>query len=79
MKAYTALLAYFNQVVETHRGFSGWTNAEYQHARSLAVATGDNNIVSKTEWAWTREDIDPITRVVGWLGEIVSGINNSLK
>lgn len=79
VKAYTALLAYFNSIVRKHKGFNGWTNAEYLHAKGLAQATGDSGIVSKTDWAWNRKDVDSITRVTGWLDEVVAGINNSLK
>lgn len=79
VKAYTALLAYFSSVVRNHKGFSGWANAEYLHAKGLAQATGDSGIVSKTDWAWNRTDIDQITRVTGWLDEVVAGTNNSFK
>ena len=79
VKAYNTLLSYFSSVIKKHNGFDGWTNSEYLHAKGLAQATGDSGIVSKTDWAWNRKDIDPITRITGWLDEIVNGINNSLK
>lgn len=79
VKSYTALFSYLNTVIKAHNGLDGWTDAEYQKGRGLAQATGDQSIVTKTDWAWNRKDIDQITRLVGWLDEVVNGINNALK
>lgn len=77
-EAYTEILAYFAEVVETHGGFTGWTDAEYQHAREIAKKTQNSGFLSTVDWAWNQTGVDPTTRVVRFLKEISSGINENL-
>ncbi|MBU2595261.1 hypothetical protein KJ713_00285 [Patescibacteria group bacterium] len=78
IEAYTEILAYFAQVVETHGGFTGWTNAEYLHARDIAKKTQSTGFLATVDWAWNQTSVDPTTRVVRFLKEIASGINENL-
>jgi len=76
--AYNEFHKYMNQVIQTHNGFDGWTDAEYQIARRKAQATGSNTFVNTVDTAWNRTDIDPLTRLLNvWKG-IVSGIENAI-
>ncbi len=77
--AYNEFFKYMNSVIETHGGYSGWTENEYQTARAKAQATGSSGFVSTVDWAWHRTDIDPTTRILKVLQEIASGIENALK
>ena len=77
--AYNNFLKHMNSVVQTHNGFTGWTDAEYQTGLALAQATGDASFVSTVTWAWTQTSIDPTTRVIRVWNEIAAGIENSLK
>jgi len=78
IKAYTEILTYFAQVVELHSGFTGWTNAEYLHARDIAKKTQSSSFLATVDWAWNQESVDPILRVVRFLKEIAAGINENL-
>lgn len=78
IKAYNEFFKYMNSVIETHGGYEGWTEAEYQIARGKAQATGNSSFVSTVDWAWHRTDIDPITRILRVLKEIASGIDSGL-
>ena len=77
--AYNEFFKFLNTVIETHNGFTGWTDAEFQTGKSKAEATGDISFVSTINWAWYETGIDPDTRVMRVWKEIVSGIQNALK
>lgn len=77
--AYNEFFKYLNTVIETHNGFSGWTDAEFQTGKTKAEATGDISFVSTVNWAWYETSIDPTIRVIRAWKEIVSGIQNALK
>jgi hypothetical protein len=77
--AYNEFFKYLNTVIETHNGFTGWTDAEFQIGRTRAEATGDISFVSTVNWAWYETSINPTTRVIRAWKEIVSGIQNALK
>lgn len=77
--SYNNFFKYLNQVIETHNGFTGWTDAEFQIGKQKAEATGDASFVSDVNWAWYETSIDPSTRVMKIWKDIASGIENSLK
>ena len=78
-KAYSAFLKHLNAVIETHSGFDGWTDAEFQTGKSLAEATGDASFVTTVNWAWYETSIDSVTRAIRTLKEIQSGIEGALN
>lgn len=78
IKAYNEFSKYLNSVIEVHGGYSGWTEAEYQTARTKAQATGDSSFVTTIDWAWHRTDIDPTTRMIRVLKEVAEGIDSGL-
>ena len=78
IKAYNEFFKYLNYVIEIHEGFSGWTEAEYQTARTKAQATGDQDFVDLIDWAWNEESVDPLIRIIKVLKAIVSGIESGL-
>ncbi len=77
--AYNDFFKYMNQIVETHNGFSGWTDAEFQTGKSKAEATGDTDFVSKVDWAWYETSVDPLQRALGVWKSIADGIDRGLK
>jgi len=77
--AYNNFLKHLNSVIETHGGFTGWTDAEYQTGLALAQATGNSAFVNTITWAWTQTSIGPVVRVLRVLKETASGIENALK
>ena len=77
--AYNDFFKYLNSVIETHAGFSGWTEAEFSVGRGKAEATGDTNFVSLIDRAWHSEAVAPFTRVLDVLKAIEGGIETSLK
>ena len=76
--AYNEFHKYMNQIIQTHNGFEGWTDAEYQIARRKAQATGNTSFVNTVDWAWNRTDIDPVTRLLGVWKAITTGISNAI-
>lgn len=78
IKAYNEFFKYMNSVIEIHNGYTGWTEEEYAVGRTKAQATGDESFVTTIDWAWHRTDIDPATRILRVLKEIVSGIESGL-
>lgn len=77
--AYAEFFRYLNSIIETHGGFTGWTDPEFQTAKTKAEATGDTSFVSTVNWAWYDRDTPPFDRVLRTWKEIVSGIQNALK
>lgn len=78
-QAYNEFFRYLNSVIETHNGFTGWTDAEFQTSVAKAEATGDSAFVSTINWAWYERSVDVTTRVIRVWKEISSGIQNALK
>ena len=78
-KAYNDVMRYFSSVIKAHNGFDGWTDAEYQTGRVKAQATLDTAFVNTVDWAWNRQDINVVDRVVGFWNAVSDGIDNSLK
>lgn len=78
IKAYTEILTYFAQVLATHNGFTGWTDAEYQHARNIAKKTQSSSFLATVDWAWNNITGDPAGKIARFLKEIASGINENL-
>ena len=76
--AYNEFLRYLNQVMVTHGGFDGWTEAEFQAGRQKAQATGDQALVSIIDWAWNNKDIAQMTRFNTVLKTVVDGITKNL-
>ncbi|MFH1749425.1 MAG: hypothetical protein ABH837_00775 [bacterium] len=76
--AYNEFLKYMTQIIKTHNGFTGWTDAEYQVGRTKAQATGSTSFVNTVDWAWNRTDIDPVTRVIGVWDAVANGISNAI-
>ena len=79
IKAYNDFLKYFNSVIETHGGFSGWTTAEFNIAQGLASATGDTSFVATVDWAWYQTSIPAIDRIIRVQKEIAAGIEGAIK
>lgn len=77
--AYNNFFKYLTSVIETHGGFTGWTDAEFQTGRSLAEKTGNTAFVSTINWAWYETSVDPSTRVIRVWNETAAGIENALK
>ena len=77
--SYLAVFTYLADIIANHNGLNGWTEAEYQAGRALAVATGNNSFVADVDWAWNQRDVDQITRLVKVMRDIITGINNGLK
>jgi len=77
--AYNDFLEYMTQVIDTHDGFSGWTDAEYQIGREKAEATGNSSFVDRIDWAWHETSVDPVERVVQVYRDVVNGISSALK
>lgn len=77
--AYKEFLKYYNSVIETHNGYTGWTDAEFQTGKTKAEATGDASFVSTVNWAWYETGVDVATRIIRVNREIVSGIESGIK
>jgi len=76
---YNNFFKHLNTVIETHNGFTGWTDAEFQAGNTIAVTTGDTTFVNLINWAWYETTVDVSTRVVAVWKAIASGIETSLK
>lgn len=74
VSAYNEFFIYLNQIIETHNGFSGWTDAEFQIGKQKAEATADTNFVSDVNWAWYETSIPPDQRVLKIWKDIAAGI-----
>ena len=76
---YKDFFKYLTDVVETHNGLNGWTDAEYQIGRGKAQATGSSSFVADVDWAWNQRDVDQVTRLVKIFRDIIAGIESGLK
>lgn len=77
--SYNDFFKHMNTVIETHNGFSGWTDAEFQTGKTLAEKTGNTAFVNTINWAWYETSVDPATRVIRVWKETQAGIENALK
>lgn len=77
--AYNEFYKHLNSVIETHGGFTGWTDAEFQTGKTLAEKTGDTAFVNLINWAWYETSVNPTTRVIEVWKSIASNIENALK
>jgi len=77
-KAYNDFFKYLNSVIMAHNGFEGWTEAEYQTARTKAEATKDGSFVSTIDWAWHDTNTPPLDRLIRVWTSIDQGIGNNL-
>ena len=77
--AYNNFFIHMNSVIETHNGFTGWTEAEHQAGLVIAETTRSSAFVDTINWAWNETSIDPLTRLIRTWREIAGGIGGSLK
>lgn len=78
IKAYNDFNKYVYYVVGIHGGFINLTEAEYQTARSKAVATGNQTLVDAVDTAWTDTGTSQIIRFVNVMNAAIDGINANL-
>jgi len=76
---YNNFLKHMNTVVETHNGFTGWTDAEFQTGNAIAATTGDTTFVNLINWAWYETSVSATERVIAVWKAIASGVETSLK
>ena len=77
--AYKEFLKYYNQIIEIHNGYTGWTDAEFQVGKTKAEATGDTDFVSIVNQAWYETSVDPTTRIIRVNKAIVTGLERGIK
>lgn len=77
IKTYNDFFKYLNQIIETHNGFDGWTDAEFQVGKTKAEAIGDTSFVSTVNSAWYEQSIPPTSRVMSVWKAIVAGIEGN--
>jgi cell division protein FtsB len=78
-KVYNDTFKYVNYLIETHGGFSGWTNDEFNYGRSIAAKTNDATYLKVVDDAWNQQGGDPLARTLSFFKATASGIENSLK
>jgi hypothetical protein len=78
-KTYNEMFKYYNTVIETHAGFTGWTDAEFQSGKALAEKTGNPSYINTVNWAWYETTVPPFDRALRFQKETASGIESSLK
>lgn len=79
VKAYNDIFKHYNTVLETHGGFSGWTDAEFEAGKALAELTGSTAFVSTVNWAWYETSVPAFDRVLRYQKEIAAGIEGGIK
>ena len=79
IKTYLDVLNYIAQIVDTHDGLEGISEAEYQEGKAIAEATENDDFVKTLEWAWTRTDLNQFDRLATVLKAIASGISDNLN
>ena len=77
--AYNEVFKHVNSVIETHNGFDGWTDAEFQAGKVKAEATGNTTYVSTINWCWYDHSVDQLTRALRFWKETATNIESSLK
>lgn len=76
---YNDVLAYIIDIVDTHNGFDGITDAEFNATKVLAEKTGDVGLTTKLDWAWTEIAVDSIERLVQVLDYIQGKMATKLQ
>ncbi len=77
--AYADFFGYMNEVTAVHDGYTGWTQAEFEHGRALAQATGDASFVMIVDEAWAHDTDLEIPRLLAVWQAIQQGIESALK
>jgi hypothetical protein len=78
-QAYNGFFKYLNSVIEIHNGFTGWTDAEYQTGRGLALKTGNSSFVAVVDNAWNNQQQPVTDRVISVWKAVSQGIETALK
>ena len=79
IKTYLDVLNYIAQLIDTHDGLDGISEAEYQEGKAIAEATDNDDFVKTLEWVWTRTDLNQFDRLATVLKAISSGISDNLN
>jgi predicted nuclease with TOPRIM domain len=74
IRSYNDYLNYLFDIIDLHDGFTGISQEEYQSARTRALATSDNKVVSTLDDAWTNEQISAEERLVNVINPVIDGI-----
>ena len=77
--AYKEALKYYYSVLETHGGYTGWTDQEYAIFRSKAQATGDQDFVDVVDYTWNETSVDVVTRLIRFHQALVTGFERGIK
>lgn len=77
--AYNNFFEHMNAVIETHNGFTGWTDTEFQAGNTIAATTGDTSFVNLINWAWYETSVSATERVITVWKAIENGIESSLQ
>lgn len=75
VELYNDVLDYVYDLLLAHPTLTGFTEAEYQTGRALAVKTGDQGLISAADNAWHNTDGNPVARFAQVIKEIVEGID----
>lgn len=76
---YNNVFKYVNGLIETHGGFTGWTQDEFSTGRALADKTKDASYLAVIDAAWNQQAIPPLTRVINFFKATAQAIETSLK
>lgn len=76
---YKEALKYYYSVLETHGGYTGWTDQEYAIFRSKAQATGDQDFVDVVDYTWNETSVDVVTRLIRFHQALVTGFERGIK
>jgi len=76
---YNNFFIYLIEIIQAHNGLEGWTEAEYQSGRTIALKTKDNDFVALLDWAWNNRDGNQIERLTRVLRSIADNIGNNVK
>lgn len=79
IRSYNDYLNYLFDIIDLHDGFTGISQEEYQSARTRALATSDNKVVSALDDAWTNEQISAEERLVNVINPVIDGISANSK
>jgi len=77
--SYKEALKYYYFVLETHGGYTGWTDQEYTTFRNKAEATGDKDFVDVIDYTWNEASADLVTRLVRFHKALVIGFERGIK
>jgi hypothetical protein len=76
---YNSVLAYFIEVVDSHDGLAGITDAEYNNAKNLVLQTGDATLKDKLDYVWDEVAVAQIDRIVVFADYIVTKLATKLQ